>query len=143
MNQEFPADLRVEGWLRSLKIDSLAKWDVLVFMSRHPTSLLSVEQIARLIGYANDSVLGALDALESLGLVVRSRVDQGVRLYQFTAPTDRPRGDTLDRLLTLADSRPGRLILAKQLKRSEQLDPKTGQSCSPLAEGDAPWRKAI
>src|SRR6266704_744875 len=105
-------DLPVEGGLKILGIESLCQWDVLVFQYRHHFSLVSAEHIARFLGHAAAEVVAALDSLESSGLVERSRVSQGVRLYQLTAPADPTRRNALERLMTLADSRTVRLLLA-------------------------------
>jgi DNA-binding MarR family transcriptional regulator len=69
--------------LETLRIYNLADWDVLVFVYRHGTSLVSAEQIARLLGYGKTAVGAALESLTSTGLVQRSRNSHGVRLYQF------------------------------------------------------------
>ena len=109
-----PPNLQVEGWLKTLGIESLCQWDVLVFLDRHPSSLVSTEDVARFLGYATAEVVAALDSVESSGLVERSRVSQEeVRLYQLTAPADPTRRDALERLMTLADSRTVRLLLAR------------------------------
>jgi hypothetical protein len=143
MDRENPFDPDLEGLLTTLAMPSLSQWDVLVFLYRHPTSLLSGEHIARLLGYATALVVDALDQLEPMGLVKRSRVDQGVRLYQFNVPAESPRGDALNRLLTLADSRPMRLFLAKRLQRGERMDPNNGHSRKRTDEGSVAWLKAI
>src|ERR1700726_677882 len=96
--------LQVEGWLKTLGLESLCQWDVLVFLYRHQSSLVSAEHIALFLGYATAEVIAALDNLESSGLMERSRVSQGVRLYQLTAPADPTRHDALERLMTLVDS---------------------------------------
>jgi hypothetical protein len=119
MPEEYPPDSEVERLLTTLRVESLCQWDVLVFLYRHPTSLLGADAIARLLGYVADPVLAALDVLEALGLVVRSRVSQNVRLYQFTVPPEPPRGEAFARLLELAGDRAGRLILARQFRRRE------------------------
>src|ERR1700726_1163408 len=95
--------LQVEGWLKTLGIESLCAWDALVFLYRHQSSLVSAEHIARFLGYATAEVVAALDCLESSGLVERSRVSQGARLYEVTASADPTRRDALERLMTLAD----------------------------------------
>ena len=115
MAQDNQPDLQVEGWLKTLGIESLCQWDVLVFLYRHQSSLVSAESIARFLGHATAEVVAALDSLESSGLVERSRVSQGVRLYQLTAPADPTRRDALERLMTLADSHTVRLLLARRL----------------------------
>jgi predicted transcriptional regulator len=141
MERVNPPDLLIEGWLNVLGMNCLSQWDVLVFLFRHPTSLVSAEHIARLLGYATAPVVDALERLESLGLVGRSRTHQGVRLYYFTAPTEPPRGDALDQLLTLADSRPVRLFLKKKLQRGERPDPNNCQAHFPHGERRSKWRR--
>jgi hypothetical protein len=71
--------------------------------------------------------VAALDRLESLGLVKCSLVRQDVRLYKFTVPADPAPGDAFGRLRSLVDSRAGRLLLAKRLRRHD-----------PPSEGGAP-----
>ena len=88
---------------------------MLVFLDRHQSSMVSAEHIAGFLAYATAEVVAALDSLESSGLVERSRVSQGVRLYQLTAPADPTRRDALERLMTFADSHPVRLLLARRL----------------------------
>ena len=119
MAQDNELDVQVEGWLKTLGIESLCQWDVLVFQYRHQSSLVSAEHIARFLGYATAEVVAALDILESSGLVERSRISQGMRMYQLTAPADPTRRDALERLMTLADSHTVRLLLARRL--AEQL----------------------
>jgi hypothetical protein len=142
MAAENPPDFQVEDWLKTLGVASLCQWDVLVFLCRHLASLVSAEHIARLLGYETGAVVAALDSLESLGLVDRSRVDQGVRLYQFAAPENTGRGDTLGRLLTLAGSRAGRLLLTKKLRCGEPSNHGNGPSPS-QDRGSIPWLRAI
>ena len=116
MAQDNEPDVQVEGWLKTLGMESLCHWDVLVFLYRHQPSLVSTEDIARLLGYATGQVSAALDSLKSSGLVECSRVSQGVRLYQLTAPADPTRRDALARLMTLADGHTVRLPLGRRLR---------------------------
>jgi hypothetical protein len=95
---------------------------VLVFLYRHQSSLLSTDHIALFLSYANAEVVAALDSVESSGLVERSRISQGVRFHQLTAPADLTRRDALERLMTLADSHTVRLLLARRLPGSERPD---------------------
>ena len=124
MAQDNPPDLLVEGWLKTLGIESLCQWDVLVFLYRHQPTLASTEHIALFVGYATAEVVAALDSLESSGLVERSRVSQGVRLYQVTASADSARREALERLMTLADSHRVRLLLTRRLRGSDRPDQK-------------------
>ena len=58
---------------------------------------------------------GALDRLESQKLIERSRPSRGVRLYRVANSKDFQHQRCLQELLTLSESRAGRLELAKQL----------------------------
>ena len=119
MHQENPPDAEVEGWLKTLGIESLCQCDVLVFLYRHQISLFGPECLAGLLGYASGPTVAALDVLESLRLVERSRVSEGVRLYRFTVPADPQRGDAWEQLFALANSRAGRVVLSKKLRGRE------------------------
>jgi hypothetical protein len=111
-------DLLVQGYLESLGISLIGDWDVLVFLYRHQASLASTEQIARLLGYPGNVVGDALDTLESLRLVQRSRDSHGVRLYQFVfSEVHLPPESCFRQLMTLAENRTGRLLLAKKLRQ--------------------------
>jgi hypothetical protein len=144
MHQENAPDLSaIEHWLVTARIASLHHWDMLVFLSRHQTSLVSAEHIARLLGYATGEVVAALEYLESLGFVTRSRTSQGVRLYQFTVPADSPPGDACHQLMRIADSRAVRLLLARRWRRGDR-SPDHNQGSTGLVdlEGGKKWRKA-
>jgi DNA-binding MarR family transcriptional regulator len=134
MDKDNQPDLEVEGWLKTLGIESLCQWDVLVFLYRHQSSLVSAEHIARFLGYATAEVAVALDRAESSALVKRSRVSQGVRLYQLTAPADARHRNALERLMTFVDSHTGRLVrllLARRLRGSDR-----PPSPNPLPSGE-------
>jgi hypothetical protein len=122
MQHENISDAEIDGWLKTLGITSLCQWDVLVFLYRHQASLVGADFISRLLGYASNSVVAALDVLEFLGLVERSRVSQIVRLYQFTVPSDPHQGDAWARLLAIASHRAGRVRLSKRLREGDQSD---------------------
>jgi hypothetical protein len=123
MTHEPPADAEVEGWLKAVGVGSLCQWDLLVFLYRHQTTLAGADHLARLLGYATEPA-AALDGLESLGLVGRSRVSQGACLCQLTAPPEPPRAGALERLLALVGHRVGRLRLSERLRRDQP--PRTG-----------------
>ena len=119
MQDEPISDAEIDGWLNILGITSLCQWDVAVFLYRHQISLVGANLIAHLLGYASEPVVAALDALDLVGLVDRSRVSQVVRLYQFTVPSDPQRRDAWTRLLGLASHRVGRVRLAGRLRSGE------------------------
>jgi hypothetical protein len=142
-----PPDPEVAGWLHTLGITLLCQWDVLVFLSRHQTTLLGAASLVRLLGYATEPMIAALDHLEALGLVERSRVSQGARFYQCTVPSLDPRREAFAQLQALAGDRTGRVRIAHQLRGTRtpgeilqvaqrfQADARTERS--PL------WRKTI
>ena len=113
---EEPLDLRVDGWLKIVKISQLSEWDVLVFLYRHGTSLASAGQIALLVGSSRIAVGKALDSLGALGFVQRSRSSQGVRLYRFAVPVNPKYQQSMEQLLNLSEKRSGRLIVARILR---------------------------
>ena len=76
MAEDNQPDLQVNGWLKTLGIESLCQWDVLVFLDRHPSILVSDEHLALFVGYATAEVVAALDSLESSGFVECSRFSQ-------------------------------------------------------------------
>jgi hypothetical protein len=119
--QENPPDDEVVSWLKTLGVGSLCQWDVLIFLHRHQTSLFGADHLARLLGYATEQIVAALDALGALGLVERSRVSQGARLYHLNSPSAPPRGKALEQLFALAGDRAGRLRLSKLLRQSGRL----------------------
>lgn len=133
----------VNNWLKALGVESLCQWDVLVFLYRHPTSLLSAEHIAHLLGYPTNLIVGALDYLEPLGLLHRSRVSQGVRLYQFTVSSDPRRGKAFHELLALTDNRACRMLLMKALRGANPTRQNRGHSSWTRRKGDEPCLQAI
>ena len=135
MPQDNEPDVQIEGLLKSLGITSLCEWDMLVFLQRHPSLLIGAENIPFFLGYAMAEAVAALDCLDSLGLVERSRASQGVRLYEVTASADPARRDALERLMTLADSRTARLLLARRLRGSDRPDPNKNDSPLPGVKG--------
>jgi hypothetical protein len=142
MPQDNAPDLpTVEHWLVTARITSLQHWDMLVFLYRHQTSLVSAEHIARLLGYATGEAVAALDHLESLGFVARSRTSQGVRLYQFTVSVNTPPGDACHRLLRIADSRAVRLLLTKRWRRGDRRSDNNRYAGLSSLAGAKTWRK--
>jgi len=121
LHQENAPDAEIESWLKTLGIASLCQWDVLVFFQGHPMSLLGPAYLASLLGREIGAVVAALEVLESLSLLERSRVSQEVRMYRFTVPADPERRDALERLFALANSRAGRVVLSKKLRAGDDI----------------------
>ena len=115
MQPEKSLDLLVEECLGKLGISSLGQWDLLVFLYRHHAILGTTEHLARLLGYPFEVVREALEILESHKLVRGSKDSQSVRLYQL-AGTEALLGGGFREMMTLAEGRAGRLLLAKKLK---------------------------
>jgi DNA-binding MarR family transcriptional regulator len=102
--------------LKALGVTQLSEWDVLSFLYRHASSLCTATQIASLIGYDKVEIGATLNRLEALGLIERSRMSQGIRIYQFLEPAEPGRRSSLIELMNLAQDRAGRLLLLKHLK---------------------------
>jgi hypothetical protein len=103
--------------LRIIGVALLSEWDALAFLYHHPTSLCTAAQIARLIGHDKAEIGKALNRLEALGLIRRSRDSQGIRLYRFSGPEEPSRRSSLLELVSIAQTRYGRLLLLNHLKR--------------------------
>jgi DNA-binding MarR family transcriptional regulator len=116
MGRGKPLEPSVQSCLDSMGISLLSEWDVLAFVHRHGASLASSDQIALLIGYESTVVGAALERLESEKLIERSRPSQGVRFYRILASTDAGRQRCLQQIVSLSETRAGRLLLTKQLK---------------------------
>jgi predicted transcriptional regulator len=106
--------------LQALGVALLSEWDALAFLYSHAASLGTAAQIARFIGYDKAEIGAALQRLETLGLIQRSRDSQGIRLYQFSQPPEPSRHSCLLELMSLGQNRTGRLLLLKHLKRPSQ-----------------------
>jgi DNA-binding MarR family transcriptional regulator len=119
MTRDQKPEVHVEGWLKTLGIESLCQWDMLVFLDRHPSLLVGTENIPFFLGYATAEVVAALDSLESSGLVDRS-ASQGARLYEVTASANPARRDALEQLMTHIDRHTVRMLLARRLRGSER-----------------------
>ena len=122
MDPRKSTDSCIQDCLKSLGIDSLAEWDVLVFVYRHRANLASADQISRLLGYPSKAVGASLDRLEAKSLIQRSRYSQGVRFYEFAhfgAPGAAE--SCLGQLMSLAENRAGRLVLIKALPQNAGL----------------------
>jgi DNA-binding MarR family transcriptional regulator len=109
-------DLSVEHCLKSLGISLLSELDVLVFVYRRKTSLTNVKQIASLIGYDQAAVSFALDQLEREKLIEPSESSQGLRFFRILPQRDAARQQCFQQLVSLCQTRDGRLQLPKHLK---------------------------
>ena len=118
MSAEYSRDALVLDGLQTLGVAFLTEWDVLTFIYQHGASLCTAAQIARLVGYDKAETIAALQKLEALSLIERSRVMQGIRFYRLSVPTDPVRHRCLVEMMGLTQDRAGRLLALKHLKRS-------------------------
>jgi hypothetical protein len=102
--------------LHTLGVEHMSEWDTLAFLHCHVASLGTAAQIARSIGYDHVEIGAALQRLEALNLIQRSRASQGVRMYQLSSATDPSPRSSLLALMSLALNRTGRVLLLKHLK---------------------------
>ncbi len=101
--------------LNTWGISSLDEWDLLIFLNRHRTSLTTVEQISRLLGYEVPVIITALDKMEKTGLVRRSRSSQGVRFYHFGEVIDSSKQDFFEFLLKLLQEPEVRSLMVRTI----------------------------
>ena len=104
--------------LQTLGMLLMSEWDTLAFLYTHSPSLGNATEIARLVGYDKVMIGAALQRLEVLALIERSRISQGIRLYRYAAP-DPARHESVAHLMTVTQDRSGRLLLLKHLKGSD------------------------
>jgi DNA-binding MarR family transcriptional regulator len=109
-------ELSLENCLKSLGISLLSELDVLVFVHRRKRTLTSVNQIASLIGHDEAEVSDALGQLEREKLIEPSKSSQGLRFYRILPQEDSGRQQCFRQLVSLSETRAGRLQLAKHLK---------------------------
>jgi DNA-binding MarR family transcriptional regulator len=112
IEREKPMELSVQNCLDDLGISLLSEWDILIFVYRHGASLTNADHIARLSGHESKVVSNVLDRLVREKLIERSRPSQGVYFYRIHAGYRR----CLQQIISLSESRTGRLQLAERLK---------------------------
>jgi DNA-binding MarR family transcriptional regulator len=88
--------------------------DLLVFFAKHPRTLMTSDQLARLLGYQLNELARSLDVLLAAGLLTRSQNPSlAARLYVFVLDSANPRWAA--ELVQVASSREGRLALRRAL----------------------------
>jgi DNA-binding MarR family transcriptional regulator len=118
MADENSRDTLILESLQTLGVVFLSEWDALTFVYQRGASLCTAAQIARLIGYDKAETGFALQKLEALGLIKRSRVANGIRFYRFSEPAEPVRRRCLTEMMSLSQDRAGRLLLLRHLKHS-------------------------
>ena len=91
--------------------------DLLLFFARHPTALLTSEQLANWLGHELKAIAASLDVLQQARLIERHQnPSHAARMYVFRADRADPAGGGwLPSLLRLAKTREGRLALLATL----------------------------
>jgi hypothetical protein len=113
--------LRIRECLTAIGISSPVEWDVLVFVCRHQASLANAEQISHMVGYPATLVHDALDNLESLKLLRRSKASNGMSLYRLVSSrTASPSYECFRTLMESIDNRAGRLEITKELRQGRK-----------------------
>ena len=123
----------VERWLAMLGVQTLAEWDVLIFLNRHAFSLFPADTVPSLAGYSSALSSAALNSLVRLGLIKRFRADFLQDLYTPTAPDEPARKTALDHLIYLAGDRTVRLALRE--RPAEPMGPPPSTRPSALVVG--------
>ena len=108
-----------------LGIQTLAEWDVLMFLTRHRFSLFRADTIPSLAGYSSDLSSAALNSLERLGLVKRLHASVHEDIYKPTSPDESVRERALDHLMDLAEDRTVRLALISRPAKPTSPPPST------------------
>lgn len=89
--------------------------DLLIFLWRHPRTLLTSEQVATLVGYPMKEAAESLELFIGSGLLDRTQhALHAARMYVLKL--DGPRGSRLKRLLDLASTREGRCRILEALR---------------------------
>lgn len=92
---------------RTPVIGSACDLDLLVFLHRHPRTLLTNEQLATFVGYDMKQVAKSVDAFIGAGLLERTQnPNHAARMYLLVL--DGPQGGGLTALLKVASTRQGR-----------------------------------
>lgn len=104
--------------------------DLLVFFAQHMRTLMSSEQLARLLGYPIKEIARSLDALIAAGLLTRTQNPvRPARMYVFT--TGGANGGALSAVVACASTREGRLALRGALTYSP-----AGRTDGPAAQSE-------
>jgi hypothetical protein len=117
--------------------------DLFVFFAKHPRTLITSEQLARMLGYPLNQIAQSLDVLLAAGWLTRAQNRSRLaRMYVFAPDNDA--AGWLPALVELASSRQGRLALRRALSRRAAdyaFDgrPQAGAT-SPTSSGVRPFR---
>lgn len=100
-------------------IQSACDLDLLVFLYRHPRTLLTSEQLAGFVGYSLKDIAQALDTLIEAGLLERTAQQSAHAARMFLLLLDGPQGGGVKALVELASTRQGRQGILEALDGSQ------------------------
>ncbi|MFB3917345.1 MAG: hypothetical protein ACE14M_11485 [Terriglobales bacterium] len=107
MNDRRRAEETKRLLVRTPLITSACALDLLVFLYRHPRTMLTTEKLAAFVGHDMNQVAKSLDAFITAGLVERTQNPMhAARMYLLVL--NGPQGEGLKALLKLASTRQGR-----------------------------------
>jgi hypothetical protein len=89
-------------------IQNACDLDLLIFLHRHPRTLLTIEQLAGFVGYSLKEIARALDAFIEAGLLERTTQQSLHAARLFVLLLDGPQGGGARALMELASTRQGR-----------------------------------
>jgi hypothetical protein len=92
--------------------------DLIVFLHRHPRTLLTSEQLAGFLGYNLKDVAKALDSFIEVGLLERTTQQSLHAARLFVLRLDGPQGGGIRPLLELGSTREGRAGILQALRVS-------------------------
>ena len=111
-------------------IEGACDLDLLVFLFRHPRTLLTIEQLATFVGYDMKQLAKSIDIFISAGLLERTQNPMhAARLYLLLLAG--PEGEALKDLLRVASTRQGRRDILGLLGSPRSSPPLDSSSCAP------------
>jgi hypothetical protein len=129
-----PRTEQIKGLLaRTPLITSACELNLLVFLHRHPRTMLTTEKLAAFVGHDMNQVAKSLDAFITAGLVERTQNPMhAARMYLLVL--DGPHGGGLKALLKLASTRQGRREVLEGLNAGRSRTNREGKQTLRLAQ---------
>ena len=100
---------------RAPVIQSACDLDLMVFLHRHPRTLLTSEQVSALVGYNLRDIAKSIDAFIEVGLLERTAQGSMHAARMFVLLLDGPQGGGISALLELSSTRKGRQRILEAL----------------------------
>ena len=125
-NDRTPAELVKRLLARTPFIRNACDVDLIIFLHRHPRTLLTSEQLAGFVGYSLKDIAKALDSFIEVGLLERTTQQSLHAARMFVLLLNGPHGGGIRPLLELGSTREGRAGILEALKvpgsRTDQPD---------------------